>query len=61
MNHREFFYLTAAVRRAQKEYLKSRDQIELRRCKVLEKQLDEEIERVRILTEATETATEYTY
>lgn len=61
MNHREFFYLTAAVRRAQKEYFKSRDQIELRKCKVLEKQLDEEIERVRNLTETTENDTENTY
>lgn len=51
MNAREFFYLTASVRSAQKEYFMTRDRRLLAKCKALEKELDHEIERVRELTE----------
>ena len=47
MTAREFFYLTANVRRCQKEYFQTRDQRTLVHCKLLEKELDEEIERVK--------------
>ena len=46
MNAREFFYLAANMRKAQKTYFKTRDQRDLRLCKVLESQVDEEIYRV---------------
>lgn len=47
MTPREFFYLTANVRRAQKQYFQTRDQKDLRLCKALEKELDQEIARVK--------------
>lgn len=49
MNAREFFYLTAEMRRAQIEYFETRSQLKLRACKALEKQIDEEIARVKSL------------
>ena len=49
MTPREFFYLTANVRQAQKAYFKSRDQQDLRLCKALEKELDMEIARVKAI------------
>lgn len=54
MNSREFFYLTASVRSAQKEYFLTRDQRLLAKCKALEKELDIEIERVKVLAEIAE-------
>lgn len=47
MNHRDFFYLVAQVREAQKAYLKTRDGNVFRACRKLENELDREIERVR--------------
>lgn len=49
MTAREFFYLTATMRAAQIEYFKTRDPRTLRACKVYEKQVDEEIERVKAI------------
>lgn len=47
MNHREFFYLVADMRRTQREYFQTRDQRALRACKMLEKDVDAEIDRVK--------------
>ena len=47
MDHRQFFYLTAQVREAQKAYFKTRDPVVFRACRKLENELDKEIERVR--------------
>lgn len=47
MNSKEFFYLVAEMRSAQKSYFKSRDQRVLVVSKQLEKQVDAEIDRVR--------------
>lgn len=46
MNAREFFYLVAEMRRAQRNYFKTREQRTLVASKILEKQVDEEIIRV---------------
>lgn len=46
MTAREFFYLTASMRCAQKEYFRTREQAKLRACKMLEKEVDAEIARV---------------
>lgn len=51
MNAREFFYLVSNMRQAQKDYFERRDQAILRTCKVLEKQVDEEIARVKQVVE----------
>lgn len=51
MNAREFFYLTADLRRAQKDYFQTRDRKIFAKCRALENQLDREIARVRSLTE----------
>lgn len=50
MTSREFFWLTAQVRAAQQTYFRTRAQQDLRLCKVLEGQLDAEIERVKAIT-----------
>lgn len=47
MNHRDFFYLVAQMREAQKAYLKTRDSNVFRACRKLENEVDREIERVR--------------
>ncbi len=49
MNHREFFYLVANMREAQKAYFKNRQQNVLRACKKLEQEVDAEIARVRAI------------
>lgn len=49
MNHREFFYLVANMREAQKAYFQNRQQNVLRACKKLEQEVDEEIARVRAI------------
>lgn len=49
MNSREFFYLVAQMRAAQKEYFKSREQLTLRAARKLEIEVDKEIERVRAI------------
>ena len=46
MNAREFFYLVAEMRRAQRNYFKTREQRTLVASKILEKQVDDEILRV---------------
>lgn len=43
MNAREFFYLVARMRTAQKEYFRARSQDNLRRARVLEIEVDNEI------------------
>lgn len=50
MNAKEFFSLVAEMRKAQKEYFKTRNQTVLQQSKALEKQVDAEIERVKKLT-----------
>lgn len=47
MNAKEFFYLTAQMREAQKAYFKSRDPLTLRAARKLENEVDAEIIRVR--------------
>lgn len=47
MNAREFFYLVSQMRQAQREYFADRDQIALRKCKALEREVDDEIYRVK--------------
>lgn len=47
MNAREFFFLVAQMRTAQCDYFSDRSQASLRKCKVLEKQVDDEIYRVK--------------
>lgn len=54
MNAREFFWLTASVRRAQKEYFETRDTRIFRKCRALENELDREIARVKEITEGGE-------
>lgn len=47
MNAREFFYLVAQMRAAQKEYFATREQLTLRAARKLENEVDKEISRVR--------------
>lgn len=49
MNAREFFYLVVQMRTAQKEYFSDRNQQNLKRSIVLEREVDEEIRRVKEL------------
>lgn len=49
MNAREFYLLTKEVRKAQRIYYKTRDFEQLKKCKHLERILDEEIERIESL------------
>lgn len=49
MTAKEFFYLTAEVRRVQRLYFQERTQERLRACKALEKELDNEIARVKAI------------
>ena len=49
MNHRDFFYLVANMRSAQKAYFDTRDPKVLRAAIKLEKEVDEEIARVRAI------------
>ena len=46
MNTRRFFYLTASMRKAQKEYFRTRSKDALVLSKELERQVDDEITRV---------------
>ena len=50
MNAREFYELTKKVRAAQKAYFKTRLKSDFEKSKALERQLDNEIERVENLT-----------
>lgn len=47
MTSREFFYLVAQMRAAQSEYFRTRSQLDLRRARVLENNVDLEIRRVK--------------
>lgn len=55
MNAREFFYLVAEMRSAQKAYFKSKDSNVFRAARKLENEVDKEIERVRELLNANPT------
>ena len=52
MNARQFFDKVAAMRDAQKEYFKTRTATALNKSKALEREVDEEISRVRAVLEA---------
>lgn len=52
MNHRDFFYLVAQMREAQKAYIKTRDGGVFRACRKLENEVDREIDRVRKLLQS---------
>lgn len=45
MTAKEFFYLVASMRDAQKRYFRDRDQVVLRAARKLENLVDDEIER----------------
>lgn len=47
MNHKEFFYLVAQMRSAQKAYFSNRDRNVFMACRKLENLVDAEIDRVR--------------
>ena len=47
MTAREFFYLVANMRQAQNDYFRTRDPMILRACKAIEREVDEEIARVK--------------
>lgn len=47
MNAREFFYLVAEMREAQKAYFETRDRKVFLACRALENDVDREIRRVR--------------
>lgn len=49
MTPKDFFYLVAEMRHAQSEYFKTRSTRVLAAAKMLEKQVDDEITRVRII------------
>lgn len=46
MTAREFFDKVSSMRKAQKEYFKTRSQTALRKSKAIEAEIDKEIERV---------------
>lgn len=50
MTAREFFDKVSSMRKAQKEYFKTRSQTALRNSKMLEAEIDKEIERVNSIT-----------
>ena len=56
MNAREFFYLVAEMRAAQKAYFKSRQDNVFRAARKFENQVDAEIRRVRELVNEAESA-----
>lgn len=47
MTAKEFFYLVASMREAQREYYKTRDPLKLRAARALEGDVDREILRVK--------------
>ena len=47
MNAREFFFLVSNMRRAQRDYFNTREQLYLRRARALENEVDREIDRVK--------------
>lgn len=57
MTNREFFYLVAQMREAQRDYFRERSQQLLRRCRALERDVDAEIWRVKEIVYQQENAT----
>lgn len=51
MNSKEFFWATAAMRAAQKEYFKTRSDRAFRAARALENSIDAEIRRVKEIEE----------
>lgn len=49
MTAKEFFYLVAEMREAQKEYFETRSRQVFRACRALENDVDREIRRVRAI------------
>lgn len=47
MTPKEFFYLVAQMRAAQKSYFKTKNDVTFRACRALENDVDREIARVR--------------
>lgn len=56
MTAKEFFYLVASMRDAQRRYFQSRDQVVLRAARKLENLVDDEIERTYQVLNAKEQA-----
>lgn len=56
MNAREFFFLVAQMREAQREYFQYRAQSDLRRARALEGDVDREIRRVKEIVNQRELA-----
>lgn len=56
MTAKEFFYLVAQMREAQKAYFKTRDQNVFRAARKLENDVDKEIRRVRDIVNANPSA-----
>lgn len=54
MNAREFFFLVSNMRRAQRDYFNTREQLDLRRARALEIEVDKEIDRVKRILMTTE-------
>lgn len=54
MNSREFFYLVAEMREAQKAYFETRDRRVFLAARALENDVDREIRRVRTIVNQTE-------
>ena len=54
MNAREFFYLVSNMRRAQRDYFNTREQLDLRRARALEIEVDKEIDRVKQILMSTD-------
>lgn len=52
MNSREFFYLVAEMREAQKAYFETKDRHVFRAARKLENEVDKEIRRVRDIVNA---------
>lgn len=52
MNAKEFFYLVAQMREAQKTYFETRDRTVFRAARALENDVDREIKRVREIINA---------
>lgn len=53
MNAKEFFYMVAQMREAQKAYFETRDRNVFRQCRALENDVDREIKRVREIVNTT--------
>lgn len=51
MNAREFFYVVSQMRTAQRNYFKTKNQKYLIQSKILESQVDDEIQRVKEIAE----------